>query len=52
MDLALYLKKYKLDESKAIEIIKQVLSGLNYLVGKGVIHRDIKPANILVNSRN
>ena len=52
MDLALYLKKYKFDEGKAIEIIKQVLSGLNYLVGKGVIHRDIKPANILVNSRN
>lgn len=52
MDLSLYLKKYKLDEGKAIEIIKQVLSGLNYLVGKGVIHRDIKPANILVNSRN
>lgn len=47
MDLALYLKKYKLDEGKAIEIIKQVLTGLNYLVGKGVIHRDIKPANIL-----
>lgn len=52
MDLALYIKKYKIDEGKAMDIIKQVVSGLNYLVGKGVIHRDLKPANILVNNRN
>ena len=52
MDLAQYLRKYKLDEQRATDIIKQVMSGLSYLVGKGVIHRDIKPANILVNSRN
>ena len=52
MDLSQFLKKYRLDEQRAIDIIKQVMSGLSYLVGKGVIHRDIKPANILVNSRN
>jgi serine/threonine protein kinase len=52
MDLSQYLKQYKLDEARAIDIIRQVINGLNYLVGKGVIHRDIKPANILVNSRN
>lgn len=52
MDLSQYLKQYKLDEGRAIDIIRQVMSGLNYLVGKGVIHRDIKPANILVNSKN
>ena len=52
MDLSQYIRKYKIDEPRAIDIIKQVVGGLSYLVGKGVIHRDIKPANILVNSRN
>ena len=52
MDLSQYLKKYRLDEQKATDIIKQVTGGLSYLVGRGVIHRDIKPANILVNSKN
>ena len=51
MDLSLYLKKYKLDEQRATEIIRQLVAGLKYLVEKGVIHRDIKPANILVNAR-
>ena len=52
MDLSQYIKKYKIDEQRATDIIKQVVGGLSYLVGQGVIHRDIKPANILVNSRN
>jgi serine/threonine protein kinase len=52
MDLSQYLKKYKLDEGKATDIIRQVLAGLSCLVNKGVIHRDLKPANILVTSRN
>jgi response regulator RpfG family c-di-GMP phosphodiesterase len=31
------------------EIIRQVLDGLGYSHGQGVIHRDLKPANILIN---
>ena len=50
-DLSQYLRKNRLEESKAIEVIKQVAAGLSCLVEKGVIHRDLKPANILVNSR-
>jgi len=31
------------------EIIRQVLDGLAYSHGQGVVHRDLKPANILIN---
>jgi serine/threonine protein kinase len=51
-DLSQFLRKFKLDEGKAIDIIRQVASGLSCLVEKGVIHRDLKPANILVNFKN
>lgn len=51
-DLSKYLRNNKLDERHAIEIIKQVASGLNFLVNKGFVHRDLKPANILVTSKN
>jgi serine/threonine protein kinase len=51
-DLSQFLRKFKLDEARAIDVIKQVAAGLNCLVEKGVIHRDLKPANILVNSKN
>jgi len=54
MDLSYYINinREKINEQKAIEIFKQVVLGLNYLVQGGVIHRDLKPANILVNNRN
>lgn len=35
------------EESRAIKIIVDILSGLEELHKHGIIHRDIKPANIM-----
>jgi serine/threonine-protein kinase len=37
-----------LDIPYALDIMRQVLSGLSHAHKKGIIHRDIKPANIMV----
>jgi serine/threonine-protein kinase len=41
------VKQY--DFKDAWEIIRQMLEGLSYSHGQGVIHRDLKPANVLIN---
>ncbi|CAD8060269.1 unnamed protein product [Paramecium primaurelia] len=43
-----YKKEKKLTEKQIIDIIYQVLKGVNYLHQYGIIHRDIKPENILL----
>src|SRR5437762_5884939 len=35
----------------AVAILRQVLAGLKYAHGNGLVHRDIKPENILVHER-
>lgn len=44
------LAKAKLSVEEATRITAQVLDGLGYIHGKGVLHRDLKPANILLTS--
>ena len=34
-------------ESEALQIIKDVVSGLQEMVTNNIIHRDLKPANII-----
>jgi len=33
-------------------ILKQILSGIEYLQEKGIMHRDIKPENILFEEKD
>lgn len=40
-----------LSTDDAVAVMTQVLEGLGYAHGKGVVHRDIKPENILVHER-
>ena len=35
-------------EVEAVELLKQVLNGVDYMHSMNMLHRDIKPANILI----
>ena len=49
VELADHLSKNGvMDEENAKVIFKQILQGLEYMHGKGVVNRDIKPANIML----
>ena len=41
------LKKVRLNENEAIDILRHILCGFIELFKHSIIHRDIKPANIL-----
>ena len=45
------LKKGPLAPADAVEILAQVLDGLNEAHGLGVVHRDLKPPNIMLGRR-
>ena len=38
--------------ARAVELVRQVLSGLAHAHEQGIIHRDIKPANIVVSQKS
>src|SRR4051812_30457374 len=35
---------------EAVEIVRQVLSGVKYAHDRGIVHRDLKPQNVLVDA--
>jgi len=50
-DLRGYLKKRKrLPEQEAINFLKDILRGFEYMSKRDIMHRDLKPANILVSN--
>ncbi len=50
-DLKTYIKDhYPIPNDTIIDIMSQILSGIEYAHSRGIIHRDIKPQNILMDS--
>jgi serine/threonine-protein kinase len=50
--LSSVLKKHgKSPESRAIEIVRQVLEALKIAHGAGIVHRDIKPENLMLTAQ-
>lgn len=44
-----HLKRFKVDERRALHFAYHICLGLQYLAEQHIVHRDIKPANLLLN---
>ena len=54
MNLFQFMRRYDfpIPEEKALNITKQILSGLSYIHSKHIYHRDMKPENIMINRQS
>jgi len=50
-DLKTLIAQGRVPPARAVEIVRQVLSGLAHAHELGIIHRDIKPANIVLSQK-
>lgn len=49
IDLYSYLKKHeRMTPGRALGVLRQVGSAIDYLHARGVVHRDVKPGNVMV----
>ena len=49
-DLNYFYKKREVSKDTNIDVMKQIMAGIEYLHSQDIVHRDIKPGNILVAS--
>lgn len=45
------IESKRLDSKQTVQILQQVLKGLQYAHERGIVHRDIKPENILIHEK-
>ncbi len=46
------VEKVMFSEAEAAQIMKQLLSAVNYIHANNIVHRDLKPENILLDTKN